>query len=148
MGKVLKPSTGERFHQRSVECTMSPLPLRWVKYTAVPMIQDGASLVPPQPKQRKVSPQVVPAPHTTGGESGASAARPCKQGKANTLLARMTPGSSAAPPDLLWNTLDDRPSPRCENCMVKGHLDCWTTGVKLTCLACHTGKTKCSYSAA
>jgi hypothetical protein len=79
------------------------------EYMAIP---DGQTLAPPQPKRRKISPQVVPAHHlATEGESGDSATPQPKRKKGKMPLARMTPGSSAAPPDVLWNTQDNRPTP-------------------------------------
>jgi hypothetical protein len=49
-------------------------------------------------------------------------------------------------PYRLWKLLAECPTEMCATCVTK-HIACCMTTIQIACIPCHTGKTKCSYSA-
>jgi hypothetical protein len=103
-------------------------------------VEATTSLIPKDAKCRKVSPQFVPVHHLHDEEP----APPSKRKKPE--LSRMTASYTPFEPDRLWKSLAERPTEMCTTCVTK-HIACRTTAIQIACIPCHTGKTKCSYSA-
>jgi hypothetical protein len=94
----------------------------------------------PESKRRHISSKMVAAHHLA--TEGESTPKP-----KTSAQARITPSQEVMAPDQLWKTPAERPTQLCDNCGTKGYAGCWTTALQIACSACHTGKTKCSYSA-
>jgi hypothetical protein len=94
----------------------------------------------PESKRRNISSKMVAAHHLA--TEGESTPKP-----KTSAQARITPSQDVMAPDQLWKTAAERPTQLCDNCSTKGYAGCWTTALQIACSACHTSKTKCSYSA-
>jgi hypothetical protein len=103
------------------------------------------NLAPPESKHRKVSPQLMPPDDLETEDSDATPATD-KKPFVHAKNAIMT-ASASLPLDLLWRSIEERPTPMCDTCTLKGMIACCTTGKQIACVTCRKVKTKCSYTA-
>jgi hypothetical protein len=86
------------------------------------------NLAPPESKRGKVSPQLMP-PDDLETDSDAMPATD-KKPFVHAKNAIMT-ATASLPLDVLWRSIEERPTPMCDTCTLKGMIACRTTGKQI-----------------